>query len=131
MSGFVLFDRKAAASSKGPIAGIQKSGNIGLNAAAHQMLDEADFVEFLYDRSRNVLALRPAEDSVNSYKIREPSSTGYTSVFAAAVFDTYDIDYTESRRSTPWLEDNLLCIDVANPSPNADNEAMEGDSSRL
>lgn len=129
MSGFVLFDRKAAASSKGPIATVQKSGNIGLNAAAHQMLDEADFVEFLYDHSRKVLALRPAEDSVNSYKIREPSSTGYTSVFAAAVFDAYDIDYTESRRRTPWLEDNLLCIDVASTSSEVDSPTTEGDNS--
>lgn len=130
MSGFILFDRKAAASAKGPVATVQKSGNIGLNAAAHQMLDETEFVEFLYDPSRKVLALRPAEDSVNSYKIREPSSTGYTSVFAAAVFDAYDIDYTESRRHTPWLEGNMLCLDVGDASTDAVHKTTEGDSSQ-
>lgn len=110
--GFELFSRKVAALTKDPIATVQKSGAIGLNAAAHDMIDQKMMVEFLYDRSRNILALRPVDDSPHSYKLRKPSDTGYTSVFAAALFEAYDIDINESRRFVPYSEEGMLYIDL-------------------
>lgn len=126
--GFELFDRRVAASTKEPIASIQKSGSIGLNAAAHDLLDRAEMVEFLFDRSRQVLALRPVDDSPHGYKLRQPSSTGYTSVFAAALFEAYDIDRSESRRFIAHMEDGMLCIDLNEPSTSKGSQQHEADS---
>lgn len=111
--GFELFSRKVAALTKEPIATVLKSGTVGLNAAAHEMINQSMMVEFLYDRSRSILALRPVEDSPHAYKLRKPSETGYTSVFAAALFEAYDIDVSESRRFVPYIEDGMLCIDLS------------------
>lgn len=111
--GFELFSRRVAALTREPVATVQKSGTIGLNAAAHEIINQAMSVEFLYDRERQIVALRPVDDSPHAYKLRKPSDTGYTSVFAAALFEAYDIDVSETRRFTPYIEEGMLCIDLA------------------
>lgn len=127
--GFELFSRRVAALTKEPIATVQKSGTIGLNAAAHEMIDQAMMVEFLFNRQRNVLALRPVDDSPHGYKLRKPSETGYTSVFAAALFDAYEIDVSESRRFVPFIENGMLCIDLAGSYTPAGRSSQSPDAS--
>lgn len=117
--GFELFDRRAAALSDGPRVTVQKRGIVGLNASAHDLIGRASMVEFLYDRSRQVLALRPAEGSPHGYSLREPSETGYTSVSAVALANAYGLDVSESRRYTPFVEQDMLCIDLSGPSVSA------------
>lgn len=127
--GFELFSRKVAALTKEPLATVLKSGTVGLNAAAREMIEQSMMVELLYDKSRSILALRPAEDSPHAYKFRKPSETGYTSVFAAALFEAYEIDISESRRFVPYMEQGMLCIDLAGEYTSVGRRSKSRDAS--
>jgi hypothetical protein len=116
MTGFQLFDRKhhgQGPAKMGMNVTVTKLGQINMSGEAHEKLGHPQYAEFLYDPTRKVFAIRPAQDISNGYKFRKPAKSGYTMVFAKPALDAYGIDYTLTRRYASWVEDNLLCIDVS------------------
>ncbi|MFT8394778.1 hypothetical protein [Propionibacterium sp.] len=111
---FEVFNKRVAPLGKEPSVTIQRRGIFSFNGAAHKLIDNADTVELLFDRERNVIGIRPAAASPNTYQIRpQPrSNTGLTLLSAAAFTQYYRIDTSVSRRWRPTMKDGILCIDL-------------------
>lgn len=116
---FEVFDRRLTPLAKAPVVTIQKRGVISLNRAAHTLIDEAQTVELLYDRDETVVGIRPVADDVpHGYPVRPQSSgktTGPLLIAGTAFVQYYGIDTTTSRRWTPTVRNNVLCIDLKEP----------------
>ena len=114
--GFEVFDKRMTPLAKAPSVTIQKRGVISLNKAAHDLIENAETVELLYDRERQIIALRAADDSSpHAYAVRNGSKRGpgQAIVSATAFTQHYGIDTTTTRRWKPFLEDAMLCVDLA------------------
>ncbi|GLC62599.1 hypothetical protein PLESTB_001917900 [Pleodorina starrii] len=101
--------------AKAPSVTIQKRGVISLNKTAHDLIGNAETVELLYDRDRQVMALRAADDSSpHAYAVRSGSKhgPGQAIVSATAFTAHYGIDTTATRRWRPFIEDGMLCVDL-------------------
>jgi hypothetical protein len=112
---FEVFDKRMTPLAKAPSVTIQKRGVISLNKAAHDLVDNAETVELLYDCDRNVMALRAADDSSpHAYAVRNNSrrGPGQAIVSATAFTQHYGIDTTATRRWKPFIEDGMLCVDL-------------------
>jgi hypothetical protein len=112
---FEVFDKRMTPLAKAPSVTIQKRGVISLNKAAHDLVDNAETVELLYDRDRQVMALRAADDSSpHAYAVRNGSKRGpgQAIVSATAFTQHYGIDTTATRRWKPFIEDGMLCVDL-------------------
>jgi hypothetical protein len=114
--GFEVFDKRMTPLAKAPSVTIQKRGVISLNKAAHDLVGNAETVELLYDRDRNVMALRATDDSSpHAYAVRAGSQRGPGQAIVSATAFTahYGIDTTATRRWKPFVEDGMLCVDLA------------------
>lgn len=114
---FEVFDKRLAPLAKAPSITIQKRGIFSLNKAAHKLIGEPQTVELLFDKEKQIIALRPSNDA-HAYTIRPQSSrdTGQVVMSATAFTQYYDIDTTISRRFKPFEQDGMLCIDLRGPS---------------
>lgn len=115
---FEVFDKRTTPLAKAPAVTIQKRGVISLNKAAHDLIDSAQTVELLFDAQRNVMALRPADDtSPHAYGVRAGSKKGrgQAIVSATAFTQHYGIDTTVTKRWRPFVEDGMLCINLTEP----------------
>jgi len=113
--GFEVFDKRMTPMAKAPSVTIQKRGVISLNKAAHDLVNNAETVELLYDRDRQVMALRAADDSSpHAYAVRNGSKRGPGQAIVSATAFTahYGIDTTATRRWKPFIEDGMLCVDL-------------------
>jgi hypothetical protein len=113
--GFEVFDKRMTPLAKAPSVTIQKRGVISLNKAAHDLVGNAETVELLYDRDRNVMALRATDDSSpHAYAVRAGSKRGPGQAIVSATAFTahYGIDTTATRRWKPFVEDGMLCVDL-------------------
>ena len=116
---FEVFDKRMTPLAKAPAVTIQKRGVISLNGAAHELIGSPDTVELLFDPDRQVMALRPADDtSPHAYGVRAGSKKGpgQAMVSATAFTQHYGIDTTATRRWRPFVEDGMLCIDLTQTS---------------
>lgn len=112
---FEVFDKRMTPLAKAPSVTIQKRGVISLNRADHDLVDNAETVELLFDRDRNIMALRAAEDtSPHAYAVRNGSKRGPGQAIVSATAFTahYGIDATATRRWKPFIEDGILCVDL-------------------
>jgi hypothetical protein len=113
---FEVVDKRMTPLAKAPSVSIQKHGVISLNKSAHDLVDNAETVELLYDRDRQVMDLRAADDcSPHAYAVRSGSKRGpgQAIVSATAFTQHYSIDTTATRRWKPFLEDGMLCVDLS------------------
>ena len=113
---FEVFDKRMTPLAKAPSVTIQKRGVISLNKAAHDLIDNAQTVELLYDHDRQVMALRATDDSSpHAYAVRNGSKRGpgQAIISATAFTQHYGIDTTATRRWKPFLEDGMLCMDLS------------------
>ena len=113
---FEVFDKRMTPLAKAPSVTIQKRGVISLNKAAHDLIDNAQTVELLYDRDRQVMAVRGTDDSSpHAYAVRSASKRGpgQAVVSATAFTAHYGIDTTDTRRWKPFVEDGMLCVDLS------------------
>lgn len=113
--GFEVFDKRTTPLAKAPSVTIQKRGVISMNKAAHELLNNADTVELLFDRERQVMAIRATDDSSpHAYAVRNgsPRGPGQAVVSATAFTAHYGIDTTVTRRWKPFLEEGMLCVDL-------------------
>lgn len=114
--GFEVFDKRHAPLRGTPSVTVQKRGIISINGPAHKLIEGAQVVELLFDRDRQVMALRPSQPSPRAYEMRGPSKTGQTVLSAIAFMQAYEVDTSVSRRYEPFMEDGMLCINFAGPS---------------
>jgi hypothetical protein len=116
---FEVFDKRQTTRSKAPLVTIQKRGVISFNRAAHALIDEAEMVELLYDRDDEIVGIRPVSNDVpHGYPVRAQSatrSTGPLLIAGTAFVQYYGIDTTMSRRWTPYMRGDVLCIDLSTP----------------
>ena len=116
---FEVFDKRLTPLTKAPVITIQKRGIMSLNRAAHALIGEPKVVELLYDRDEKVIGIRPVSDDVpHGYPVRPQSTTkssGPLLIAGTAFVQYYDIDTTTSRRWTPTVRDNILCVDLKEP----------------
>ena len=113
---FEVFDKRMTPLAKAPSVTIQKRGVISLNKAAHDLIGNAETVELLYDRDRQVMAVRATDDSSpHAYAVRNGSKRGPgQAIVSATAFTThYGIDTTATRRWKPFMEEGMLCVDLA------------------
>ena len=95
---FEVFNKRMTPLAKAPSVTIQKRGVISLNKAAHDLVDNAETVELLYDRDRQVMALRATDDSSpHAYAVRNGSKRGPGQAIVSA---------------TAFMEDGMLCVDL-------------------
>ena len=112
---FEVFDKRMTPLAKAPSVTIQKRGVISLNKAAHDLVGNAETVELLYNRDRQVMALRATDDSSpHAYAVRSGSKRGPGQAIVSATAFTahYGIDTTATRRWKPFVEDGMLCVDL-------------------
>lgn len=75
------------------------------------MIDEAEFVELLFDPQKRIIALRPTEETARTYNVRSPEkSPGVRVVSATSFAQHYDIDVSVTRRYVPHVIDGMLCV---------------------
>ncbi len=115
--GFEVFDKRQTALAKAPTVTIQRKGIISINRAAYSMMGEPSAVELLYDRERQIVGFRAAAETVgHAYEVRPQNSTKSTGpliVAGTAFTNFYKIDTSISRRFEPYVQDDILCIDLA------------------
>lgn len=112
---FEVFDKRMTPPAKAPSLTIQKRGVISLNKAAHDLIGNAETVELLFDRDRQVMAVRATDDSSpHAYAVRNGSKRGPGQAIVSATAFTahYGIDTTATRRWKPFVEDGMLCVDL-------------------
>lgn len=113
---FELFDKRHAPMRGAPSVTVQRRGIVSINGPAHALIGRAGVVELLFDKERQIMALRPADPSPRAYELRKPSPSGQTLLSATAFAQAYDIDTSVSRRYEPVVEDGMLCVDLSGPS---------------
>lgn len=113
---FEVFDKRKSSLNKAPTVTLQKKGILSLNGAAHALIGQSKSVELLYDSDRKVVALRPSSEP-HAYAFRATANaTGTVLMSLTAFTEYYGIDTSVSRRFKPYMEDGLLCIDLAGES---------------
>lgn len=136
---FEVFDKRMTPLAKAPSVTIQRKGIISINRAAYALIGSPKAVELLYDKDRHIVGLRASDDSVpHAYEVRAQSSakeTGPLIVAGTAFTSFYGIDTTTSKRWTPYMEADVLCIDLSSKGVEIvgnrtakSSEGVEGDA---
>jgi hypothetical protein len=117
---FKVYEKGSGPPSSAPSVSIQKRGFIALNRAAHELLDSAKAVVFLWDDDRKLIGLSPADVAdQNAYELRPLSRSskknGPVGVAAGQFTRFIGLDTTEGRRWTPTIEGDTLVIDLNQP----------------
>lgn len=125
---FEVYDGRPAPQTEVPSVTIQKRGIVSLNTAAHEIIDKQVVVELLFDRERRVMALRPADPSSRTYKLRKAASGNQMLLSATAFMKVYDVDVTVTKRYQPFKEDGMLCLDLSSPTSEVQSNRATEDS---
>lgn len=117
--GFEVFQKTSAPLTKVPSVTLQKSGVLSVNRAAMALIGTPPQVELLWDGARQVIGLRPTDaNNPNAYPARPQNAKadkGPILVAAATFAQYYKIETGVSRRWVPFVEDDVLCIDLNQP----------------
>ncbi|MGC1209583.1 MAG: hypothetical protein WA880_16680 [Ornithinimicrobium sp.] len=123
--GFEVFEKGSAPVQTVPSVTIQKRGLISLNAAAHELLKQADAVKFLWDADERVMGMVKCDiEDPNGYPVRSTgpaaangapkrASKGKAVLVAGSMFTRFaGIDTSEARRWVPKLVGDMLTVDL-------------------
>lgn len=121
--GFEVFQKNSAPLAKVPTVTLQRRGLLSLNRSAYALIGNPAAVELLWDPERQVIGLRPAEETnPNAYPARPQASNSDRGPFliaGTAFTQYYKIDTSETQRWVPQVEDGILCIDISKPGQKA------------
>ena len=110
---FEVFNKRKASLGKAPSVTLQRRGILSINRAAFDMIGAPESVELLFDRDRQIIGLRGADDDVpHAYNVRKGKDNGPAVVACMAFTQHYGVDTTTSRRYVPTVEDGILCVDL-------------------
>jgi hypothetical protein len=114
---FETFMRQRVPISAEPSVTIQKRGTLSLNVPAYAALGEPEAVELLYDRERDLMALRKAESGTDSAYVVRPLGKGNSTwlISGKAFTSYYGIKTGIARRWSGRFEDGLLIVDLSVP----------------
>ena len=114
---FEVFDKRMAPLAKAPSITMQRRGIFSINKAAHKLIGEPESVELLFDKEAQVIAMRRSNES-HAYVIRKQTArdAGQVILSATAFTQYFDIDTSVSRRFKPYVDADMLCIDLRGPS---------------
>lgn len=114
---FEVFDKRMAPLAKAPSITMQRRGIFSINKAAHKLIGEPESVELLFDKEAQVIAMRRSNES-HAYVIRKQTArdAGQVILSATAFTQYFDIDTSVSRRFKPYVDADMLCIDLKGPS---------------
>ncbi len=116
MPDFETFSRRLLSLQAQPHVTIQRRGSMSLNQSALQALGGPEAVELLYDRAAAIVGLRavdPHSDSAYQVRRASRSPTGPWVISAMAFTKFYGIDVSATRRWPAYVEDSVLCVDLA------------------
>ena len=148
LAGFELYQKQRTSPGAPPQITVQSRGIFSLNPSAHAALGEPSFVELLYAKDRNAVAIRAVgSETQTSYQVRKANNGGVFNVAGRAFMVYHGIDLPESRRYTPHhAKDGVVIIgldsdpyiplqatrrasadkEARKPSPPGANEAADG-----
>ncbi len=107
------FTRRSAPSTTKALLTIQSGGNFGLNLVSYELLGQPERVVLLFDRKRQRLGLRKADDTVpHSYPVKPQSANTSFVVVGKAFTGHYGIERGHPRRYIGELEDDILAFDL-------------------
>jgi hypothetical protein len=119
---FEVFQKGSAPASTIPTVTIQKRGMFSLNDAAFRLIDEPEAVQFMWDASAQLIAIQAVPlTSPNAYPTRRqgPGKDANRGIvlIAGTMFTKYiGIDTSVAKRWVPRVEDNMLIVDLNEPS---------------
>jgi len=111
---FQVFKSKHARPSR-PRIGLSRRGYFSVNKAAYELLGQPSRVVLLYDAERELVGLRPADESVaHSYKVIQQGQSESYVIAARAFCDHCGIRYgDEVLHFIPHKEGDLLIFELA------------------
>jgi hypothetical protein len=110
---FETFTKRMVPLTKAPYVTIQKRGIMSLNKSAWVALGSPEAIEFLYDPEEQIIALKGVDPNVeHAYPIRGTKTDGPWIVSGTAFTRYFKIATDVSRRYTPYVDGDLLCIDL-------------------
>lgn len=128
MPNFETFRRPTPAPSDGPTLTVGTSGTIHLNKAAVGLIGGPQLIELLCDPQAQIIGLRPAPDSPDSYALNTTRDGGGAQVNAQRFLDHYSVggDYRLGAKRYPaYLDGDILCADLSQPgAPTTSNRRI-------
>lgn len=113
---FRVFDGPGTTSrdKQEPHVRIQKSGDLHINDAAMELIDNPQWVELLYDPQNNVLGLRPADaKNPRAFPRRRDRKRPRIHIFAGrSLTVAHGIDTSATRRYPAEAVDGILVVDL-------------------
>ncbi|MFP5260846.1 MAG: hypothetical protein ACLGJB_02940 [Blastocatellia bacterium] len=98
---------------KTPRVAIQSKGNISLNLAAYNALNEPKAVILMYDKETKAIGLKPVSaDTRAAYPIRQQRGSKSFLVGAQTFCKYYGIDTEGTTVFVPALEDGILVFEL-------------------
>jgi hypothetical protein len=128
---FEVFKRRSRPRSSLPTVTLQRRGTFSVNQHTLDALGKPENVELLYDRQRNVMAIRPVSaENQDAYPLRKQSSGATWLIAGTAFCEFYHIPLGTARRyiAEPYGSDGMLLVDLNKPvaevaGPRAKKEA--------
>lgn len=128
MEGFEVFEKYHSRSVKELYVTIQKRGAISLNRASFRAMGSPKFAELLFNRSKRLIAIRPANTaSGRTVPIRMQGHSESYLIAGLTFTKEYDIDTSVARRFVAMVDGNMLIIDLNSPSTDATGPRARGD----
>ena len=118
---FEVFKKGSAPIAGVPSVTIQKRGLFSLNDAAMKLIDEPAAVQFLWDETERLIAVRPAPpEDPDAYPAREqtankarPGGKRGATLVAGSMFSRFiGLDTSVAKRWVPKVVDGMLIIDL-------------------
>jgi hypothetical protein len=100
-----------------PNVSISRSGHITLNNAAKELIPSAERVIFLYNADKQLIGFRPSNDEALSRPLRKTKGQNTWSLAGEGFLKRYNVEHRDGRSYEPYLEVDLLVIDVTSPKP--------------
>lgn len=121
-SGFELFTEKGhgghpSGTKSAPAISIGKNATIRINEAAYAALGQPRYIEFLYNKERQVLAIRSLKrPKAHAYTVNEKAKNKIISCKdLLQYFDIIPVETTRYRTSSH--DENTLMVELQNPLP--------------
>lgn len=99
-----------------PYISLQVRGSFQINRASYELMGKPIAVKLLYDRQKQLIGFRPAQEGERaSYTVRKATTSETYMVAARAFVNYYDIEVHETRRYQAKSVGNIVAIDLNTP----------------
>ena len=116
MPEFETFHQGLSAQNVPMSATLNRRGILSVNLSAYAALGSPAAVELLFDRTDSIIGLLPADHHAHRahiVRMTRPASNVPYLITAVAFVRYYEIVVLQTHRWIPYLDDGVLCIDIA------------------